>query len=128
MVLTKTFEPPNLVVITLGGVVTPTDQADLVRSVREAVRSAGPVRLLVLLELFGGWHPSASLDDAALWLQDETDVSKIAIVGAPAWRRAVLTVIGQPLRRIPIDYFETEAAARRWLATEAETATKALPT
>jgi hypothetical protein len=128
MLLTKTFEPPSLAVIALGGVVTPTDQADFVGWVRETARSAGAVRLLVLLELFGGWHPPGSFDDAAFWLQDDEDVSKIAIVGAAAWRHAVLTVIGQPLRRIPIDYFETEAAARRWLATEAETATKALPT
>lgn len=128
MLLTKTFEPPDLVVVALTGVVTASDQADFVRSVRDTVRTAGAVRLLVLLESFGGWHPAGSLDDTELWLQDYKDVSKIAIVGARAWRRTVLTVIGQPLRTIPIDYFETEAAARQWLATEAKTTSKALPT
>jgi hypothetical protein len=128
MVLTKTFEPPDLVVIALSGVVAASDQADLVRWVRHNVRTAGAVRLLVQLELFGGWNAAGSLDDTGLWLQDDKDVSKIAIVGARAWRRTVLTVIGQPLRTIPIDYFETEAAARQWLATEAGTASKTLPT
>ena len=79
--LTKTFEPPALVVIALSGVVTASDQADLVRSVRHNVRTAGAVRLLVQLELFGGWNAAGSLDDTELWLQDNKDVSKIAIVG-----------------------------------------------
>jgi hypothetical protein len=126
MVLTKSLEPPDLVVVTLTGVVTSEDQADFVGWVRECVRSAGAVRLLVLIELFGGGLSASSFDDSRLWLQDGEDVSKIAIVGEPAWRSTVLTLIAQPLRRIPIDYFETELAARRWLATDTKTGASAM--
>lgn len=122
MVVNKSFEPPHLVVAALAGVVTTSDQRELVGWVRESIERAGGVRLLVTLGQFHGWQPSGSYDDPALWLRDDEGVSKIAIVGEAAWRRTVLTVIGQPLRRIPIDYFDTEAAARRWLSSESENA------
>ena len=115
MVLATDFEPPDLVVATLTGVVTTPDQANLVARVRESIRIAGRVRLLVHIEQFAGWYPDNSLDNAALWLRDDEGVSRIAIVGQLDWKDAVLTLIAQPLRRIPIRYFETEEAARRWL-------------
>jgi hypothetical protein len=69
----------------------------------------------VSLEQFAGWNVNDYVDGDAWWLQDDEGVSMIAIVGEPEWKLAVLTVIAQPLRRIPIRYFETEAAARQWL-------------
>jgi hypothetical protein len=39
----------------------------------------------------------------------------MAIVGEAEWKIPVLTLITQPLRRMPIEYFETESVARRWL-------------
>jgi hypothetical protein len=50
-----------------------------------------------------------------MWLRDNEGVSRMAIVGEAGWRVAVLTTIAQPVRRVPIDYFTTEEAARRWL-------------
>ena len=115
MVVSKAFEPPDLAVATLAGVVTSSDQADVIEWVRDSIRGVGPVRLLILHDLFGGWHPPDSLDDARMWLRDDEGVAKMAIVGAWAWRRTVLTFLAQPLRRIPIEYFNSESAARRWL-------------
>ena len=46
---------------------------------------------------------------------DDEGVSKIGIFGDPEWKPAVLTLMAQPLRRVPIAYFATEVAARRWL-------------
>jgi SpoIIAA-like len=115
MVISKAFEPPDLVVATLAGVVTSSDQADVIEWVRDSIRSVAAVRVLIVLELFGGWHPPDSFDDASLWLRDDEGVSKMAIVGALTWRRSVLTFLAAPLRRIPIQYFESELTARRWL-------------
>ena len=115
MTVVGEFESPDLVLATLTGVVTPPDQVHLVDRVRDAIRRVGSVRLLVRLEAFAGWRPDASLDPAASWLRDDEGVTKIAIVGQPEWKAEVLTVIAQPLRRIPIEYFETEPPARQWL-------------
>lgn len=128
MMPSRGFESPNLVLVTLAGVVTPGDQARLVEWVRDAIRTAGPMRLLVLLERFAGWNPGASFENPALWLRDDEGVTRIAIVGEPQWKLKVLTVIAQPLRRIPIEYFETEAAARLWLDAADKAATHTMST
>jgi len=115
MVLPPRFESPDLVIARLVGVITASDQAELVQFVRAAIPMAGSVRVLLRLEQFAGWNPGAHVDSGAMWLRDDEGVSRIAIVGDPAWRAVVLTVLTQPLRRLPIEYFATEAAARRWL-------------
>ena len=109
------FEPPDLVVATLAGLVTSGDQRNLVSSVRQWIRDTGPVRVLVRLDHFAGWNPDSDGHSDSPWLQDDEGVSKMAIVGEATWKIPVLTLIAQPLRRMPIEYFETEAGARRWL-------------
>jgi SpoIIAA-like len=126
MVVSRRFEPPDLVVAILQGVVTARDQADLVESVRASIRRAGAARLLILLDdTFGGWNLGESFDSAASWLKDDEGVSKIAIVGRREWKLSVMMLITQPLRSLPIKYFETEAAARRWLGIDAPTSANA---
>ena len=115
MVLSRTFEPPDLLVATVTGLVTPRDQGHLVAWVRDTLRIVGHVRVLVLLHRFEGWKADPAFADPGLWLQDDEGISRMAIVGSLRWRLAMLTFLVQPLRRVPIEYFETEAAARRWL-------------
>lgn len=115
MLLSARLEPPDLITAAVGGVITTDDQLEVVKFVRAAVATVGSVRLLLVLDRFAGWKPEAGVDDRALWLRDDEGVSRMAIVGDPEWRVAVLTLVGQPLRRVPIAYFATEAAARRWL-------------
>lgn len=114
MVVSRRFEPPDLIVASLRGVVTAHDQTDLLDWVRAAIARVGAVRLLILLESFGGWHPATSFSTQS-WLDDDEGVERIAIVGRSEWKVAILTFIAQPLRRLPIRYFEHEEAARRWL-------------
>jgi hypothetical protein len=123
MVLSKGFEPPDLLVATLSGVVTPKDQSELAGWVRDTIGIVGSVRVLVKLKQFAGWRLDTSFDDATLWLQDTEAVSRLAVVGEQKWRLAVLTTIAQPLRRIPIEYFDSETAARGWLGSEKATST-----
>lgn len=121
MVVCIDFEPPDLVVATVSEVLSSRDQLSVVNWVRGVVRAVPSVRLLIRLERFAGWNPDASLDGDEAWLQDDEGVSKIAIVGEMKWKLALLTAMAQPLRRIPIEYFEAEAAARRWLEPTATT-------
>ena len=113
MVLSRRLEPPDVVVATVCDFVTPEDQQDVVAFVRNAVASVGSVRLLIHFEEFAGWVLNG--DGHRLWLRDDEGVSRIAVVIARRSRHAVETVIARALRRLPIAFFETDAAARRWL-------------
>ena len=115
MVRSRIFEPPDLLATTVTGLFTADDQASLVEWVRESIRTLGSVRLLIVLDGFGGWIPIGTFDSPLMWLRDDEPVMKIAVVGDPHWRIPILTFSAQPIRRIPIEYFATEAAARAWL-------------
>ena len=116
MVLSTVIEPPDVLVATVTGTMTTADQARLIAWIRAAIRSAGAVRVLVRLDRFAGWlAPDANVDPSTIWLRDDEPVRQLAIVGDPRWRQQVLTMTAQPVRGIPIHYFETEPAARAWL-------------
>lgn len=116
MVVSTVFESPDLLTATVSGALTGADQARLVESIRDWIGRRGAIRALLLLDQFTGWFPNVgAVDDAAMWLRDDERVVRIAIVGEAKWKRQVLTTAAQPLRGIPIEYFETEADARTWL-------------
>lgn len=115
MVVSRRFESPDVIVARLRGVVTSEDQTELLQVVRASIRRVGNVRVLILLESFGGWNAGESFDSAESWLDDDEGVSKIAIVGRREWKLSVLMLMAQPLRELPIKYFESAAAARTWL-------------
>ena len=128
MVSARAFEHPDLLVVTLSGLITAHDQAAVIERLRDALRTYGEVRLLVRLDNFEGWKAESSFDDASLWLQDNDRVARMAIVGDEAWRLQTLTFIAQPVRRTPIEYFTSEADARRWLGRHARDGSVAVST
>lgn len=113
MVLSRLLEPPDLVVATVRDYVTSEDQQEVVSFVRSSIASVGSIRLLIHFEQFAGWVLNG--DRERLWLCDDEAVSRIAVVIARNSRHAVETVTARALRRLPIAFFETDAAARRWL-------------
>ena len=113
MVLSRLLEPPDLVVATVRDFVTLEDQQDVVSFVRNSIATVGSVRLLIHFEQFAGWVLNGERN--RLWLRDDEGVSRIAVVIARHSRHAVETVIARALRHLPIAFFETDAAARRWL-------------
>ena len=118
MVLSTVIEPPDVLVATVTGTLTTGDQVRIIEWIRASIRTAGAVRVLLKLERFAGWTPTdAAADPSLLWLEDAEPVRKLAIVGDARWRQQVFTITAQPVRGIPIDYFETETAAREWLGS-----------
>jgi hypothetical protein len=112
------IEPPDVVVVTVTGMLTMGDQVRVIEAVRELIRTNGMARVVLRLDGLAGIVPvDAATDPAALWLHDDEPVRKIAIVGEDRWRHQLLTLMAQPVRGIPIDYFETETAARAWLGS-----------
>ena len=127
MVSAKRFEPPDLLSATLKGVVTADDQTEVVEWVRAGIRHLGKVKVLITLDGFIGWVPGIALHSTRSWFQDDELVSHLAVVGSLEWRRTVLTLMAQPIRLLPIRYFETETDARRWLGVEARADYTAAP-
>ena len=118
MVLSTVIETPDVLVATVTGTLTTGDQVQIIEWIRASIRTAGAVRVLLKLEQFAGWTPTdAAADPSMLWLEDSEPVCKLAIVGDARWRQQALTISAQPVRGIPIDYFETETAAREWLGS-----------
>lgn len=116
MVLSTVIEPPDLLVATVTGTMTTADQVRVVAWIRAAIRNAGTVRVLVRLDRFAGWlAPDVNVEPSTIWLRDDEPVRQLAIVGDPRWQQQMLTMTAQPVRGIPIHYFETESAARAWL-------------
>jgi hypothetical protein len=90
------------------------------------IRRRGEVRVLVMLNQFAGWNATAPLNDPQVWLSDDEGVTRLAVVGDRKWRSTILTMVAQPVRNLPIEYFETEKAARRWLTAESTSTLSAM--
>ena len=115
VVLTRWCEPSALVGATVTGAVTSDDQRELVGFVKEAVARFGRVDVLIQLERYVGWRHDARFDPDGLWdAGDAQGISRIAVVGEPAWKIVVPRT--RRGRRVPIQYFDNEHAARRWLS------------
>jgi hypothetical protein len=98
----------------VAGAVTHADQHALVHLVHAAVARFGTVRVLIRVQPYAGPHHDGRFDPEGLWDgADLTGISKIAIVGEPAWKTA--SPAADRWQRVPIEYFPTEQAARRWL-------------
>lgn len=114
MVVRPSCSPSGLVGATVAGAITHADQRALVHLVHAAVARFGTVRVLIRLQPYAGPHHDGRFDPEGLWDgADLTGISKIAIVGEPAWK-TVPTAADQR-QQVPIEYFPTEQAARRWL-------------
>ena len=114
MVISPSCSSSGLVGATVAGAVTRADQRALVNLVQAAIARFGTVRVLIRVERYTGPHHDGRFDPDSLCENlDGRGISRIAIVGERAWK----TVSPASYRRphVPIEYFATEQAARRWL-------------
>lgn len=114
MVVNPACSSSGLVGATVAGAVTRADQRALVNLVQAALARFGTVRVLIRVERYAGPHHDGRFDPDGLW--DGLDVggiSRIAIVGEPAWK--TVSPARSRRQRVPTKYFATEQAARRWL-------------
>jgi len=107
-------EAPDLVRVTLQGRMAPADHAALLYFLTKAIERTGRIRLLIVLEGFEGWTIGEEWGDDELRLET-APVVKAAIVGEDRWKEEVFAFVGQPFRKMTIEYFDNEAAARSWL-------------
>ena len=115
MVLSRWCEPSGLVGATVAGAITEADRRELASFVAAAIARFGEVRVLVGVERYSGRHHDARFDPDTLWDgRDGEGIARVAIIGEPAWK--VIAPAASRHRRVPIEYFANEYAARCWLA------------
>jgi hypothetical protein len=102
----------------LSGVLTRLDMDHTQTAVRDAIDRHATIKVLVILDDFGGWQSGVDWGDLSFAQETDAQIEKIAVVGDAAWKEDVMTFMVAPLRATEIQYFERAHtdAANRWLA------------
>ena len=110
-------EGGNLFRIELRGTLRKVDFDRCQRALVDEMTRLGPVRLLFVLEGFGGWAPGDNWRDVSFYVTHGSSIQRIAIVGDERWRAETLMFAGADLRTAPVEFFPPHAAAdaRTWV-------------
>ena len=115
------FEPQagNVAVFRISGELGKEELENAQAQCEELIKTAGQVKMLILLEGFSGWESAEGWEDSSFAERNDEHIEKMAIVGDAEWKDLVLVFTLQGLRPTPIKYFEPhqEALARQWLDT-----------
>jgi hypothetical protein len=116
MAITLQHERNNVFRVEVRGVLRTADLEHCQRELAGEMDRIGPVRLLFVLEEFGGWEPGG-WNDLSFYVGRGDSVERIAIVGPERWRSESLMFAGADLRRAPVEFFDASAlaSARTWL-------------
>lgn len=112
------YQPGNLHVLRISGVLKRDEFAQVQGAAAKAIDAGGQPRVLTLLEDFAGWEEGADWNDLDFMLEHGDGIVRIAIVGDAKWEPQALAFAGAGFRRAPVKFFPTgqEAQARAWLA------------
>lgn len=82
------------------------------------IERLGTVRLLIVVQNFAGWDPTAPWNDLSFYVKHGDAIERIAIVGPDRWRSHLLMFAAADLRKGRVEYFPpgAEAEARAWLS------------
>lgn len=110
----------NVAVFRISGKLGKAELEDAQRQCEEMIKSAGQIKLLVLLDAFLGWESAKGWEDTSFAERNDPFIQKMAIVGEAEWEDLVLAFTLQGLRPTPIKYFEPQqqALARDWLDSD----------
>ena len=110
-------EDGNLFRIALRGTLRKADFDRCQQTLVAEMARLGPVRLLFVLEEFGGWARGDNWRDMSFYVTYGSSIQRIAIVGPEEWRAQSLMFAGADLRTAPVEFFPADAAAdaRTWV-------------
>ena len=85
---------------------------------RNEISSAGPIKVLLVLDAFEGWERGGKWDDMSFMESHGDQVESIAIVADPNWETEAMMFVGAGFRKTRVKFFPTgqAAPARAWLA------------
>jgi hypothetical protein len=77
-------------------------------------------RVLIELEDFQGWSKEPDWEMSFFLTEDQTFISKIAVVGDEQWKDKVFLFMGKGMRKTAIEFFPPSqlAEAKAWLSEE----------
>lgn len=106
----------GLVVIRIRGRLSYAEWEAGQRAAQPLVAAEQVQGLLVLTEAFEGWERGEAWGSLEYVQLSDAHLSRIAIVGDPAWREDMLGFSLAGMRKAAVEFFTDEAQARAWLA------------
>lgn len=118
-VSTLETEPQNMLVIHVEGRLTLDDYRNFLPEIERRIRESGRIRLLFMMDRFGGWDEAALTKDLDLGARHFSGVERLAVVGDKRWERW-MEEFSPSFPAARIGYFDPsqEEEARRWLASD----------
>jgi hypothetical protein len=89
----------------------------IVQTAKESIAREGKIRVLIVLEAFGGWERRADWGDVTFITEHSKDIEKIAIIGDEKWKDDAFAFTGKGFRPSAIEFFPPSRLeeARAWL-------------
>ena len=109
------IEGQDLLVVRFNGVLRRAELDEFQRAAAQIIREGRKVVALILLDEFEGWQRGDEWGDVSFFVEHDSNIEKIAIVGQERWRDEVLMFAGAGLRQSPVRYFGDSNSARAWL-------------
>ena len=114
---------PDLLVFEILGKITEPDIEWMAGAVDAAFKAQGEIDMLLVMRRYDGAEVGALFDGEAIKVQFQSlvHVRRYAVVGAPAWARAMIELFDKvsPVDAKTFD-IEDEAAARAWIERSTE--------
>ncbi len=106
----------GLLLARVRGQMAVADQRLMVAMLHEALQHAGRTKILVVVDRdFAGWTSGEDWSESSLQFEGDEQIEKAAFVCESRWQEQVAVFIAQPFRRMAIEFFSSEDAARGWL-------------
>jgi len=111
----------GILTLTVSGMLTQSELAEVQQAAADIIRAQGKVRILVLAGEFAGWERDGEWDDFSFQETFDPYIEKMAIVGDERWEDLALIFVAKGLRSFPIEYFASgeQARAQVWLKANA---------
>lgn len=106
----------GLVIIRIRGRVTYAEWETGQQAAEPLVAAEQGQGMLVLTEAFEGWEPGEAWGSLEFVQLGDAHLTRIAIVGDPAWREDLLGFSLAGMRKAAVEFFTDEVPARAWLA------------
>jgi SpoIIAA-like len=118
MPATIEYEPNDICVLRIGGILKRSEFAAAQSSLGEKIDAGIKPRVLAIAETFEGWQRGTDWNDLDFLLSHGGEIARIAIVAEPRWEVQALAFAGAGVRRAPVKFFTPDqvAQARVWLA------------
>ena len=108
--------------IKITGELSVSEVGQIQAAALEAIKRAGKVKGLAILENFRGWKREANWGDITFLTEHDQDIAKIAVVGDEKWKDSIYAFLAKGFRQAAVEYFLPAdlAKARVWLGADDE--------